>query len=118
MLLIAVVSGIMSAPMIFSPPVMARPVMTTTQAVARPVMTTTQAVAPRPPVTTPVVTTQAVAPRPVQATKVPDKTPIIVHFRRRPYRAWTPNTLSCVDGYINPQRLYGTICPPLAPFAP
>lgn len=127
MLLIAVVTGIMSAPMIFSAPVIARPVMATA--------VRTQAVAPRPAVTTPLAMTQTAVPwvfmmpniaRPVEGTveatktpvkpaKTPVEPPILFKFRPGPYLASTPVMLSCVNGYINPQRLYGTICPPLAP---
>jgi hypothetical protein len=117
MLLIAVVSGIMSAPMIFSPAAIARPV------IARPVMTT-QAVAPRVPATIPLATTQRAAPwvfmmpniaRPIQPAKNHPKPPIYINGIPQRFAVTPQHMLSCVDGYVNPQVLHATICPPLAP---
>jgi hypothetical protein len=115
MLLIAVVSGIMSAPMIFSPAVIARPVMAPA--------IRTQAVAPRPAVMTPLATTQTAVPwvfmmpniaRPIDPAKVHPKPPIDVNDIPQRF-AVTPHLLSCVNGYVNPQMHYAIICPPLAP---
>jgi hypothetical protein len=116
MLLIAVVSGIVSAPMIFSPAVIARPVMAPA--------IRTQAVAPRPAVMTPLATTQTAAPwvfmmpniaRPIDPAKVHPKPPININDIPQRFAVTPQRMLSCVDGYINPQVLHATICPPLAP---